>query len=280
MANSTFVRGIGSLSDVQRLIQRLDAQWEARFRVVGGFARTPPGAARAVGAARIGSALWRAGCARGCSPRPAGRRRGTATPAHHSAARRAAPGAISCPVRRKRYLIERCELAYAPSATVLALLAHRPPRAMGRALVMGVPDPSIPAVTAEVKQVAEALGARRPCASAKKPPAAALRADAHPVRAPAPGVSRPVPQRQPDLLGAQAPRRLAHRRRCAGVEPRRSAGCSERLRVGTQPGAGRRRDPGLHACLPRRGGAHRSWSAYGWRRMSPRPALMHRSTPG
>lgn len=57
----------------------------------------------------------------------------------------------------ERYLIERFEVSYAPSATVYALCQKRESRDSGNALVVGVEDPSIPAATAEAHAVAEHL---------------------------------------------------------------------------------------------------------------------------
>lgn len=57
----------------------------------------------------------------------------------------------------ERYLLERFEISYAPSATVLALCHRRAPRHSGKALVLGVADPSIPAVADEVRAVARQL---------------------------------------------------------------------------------------------------------------------------
>lgn len=57
----------------------------------------------------------------------------------------------------KRYLLEQFEITYAPSATVLALCQQRERRPIQRALVTGVSDQHIPAVTAEVQAVAHQL---------------------------------------------------------------------------------------------------------------------------
>ncbi|MCG8351547.1 MAG: CHAT domain-containing protein [Chloroflexales bacterium] len=57
----------------------------------------------------------------------------------------------------QNYLIERFEVMYTPSVTLLALCRQRSPRHTGRALVLGVPDPSIPAVAEEVHTVAQQL---------------------------------------------------------------------------------------------------------------------------
>ena len=57
----------------------------------------------------------------------------------------------------EHYLLERFEIAYAPSATVLALCQARDQPLMQRALVAGVSDPLIPTVQAEVQVVARHL---------------------------------------------------------------------------------------------------------------------------
>jgi CHAT domain-containing protein len=65
------------------------------------------------------------------------------------------------------YLLERFEVSYAPSARVYSLCQQRASRRSGRALVMGVADPLIPAVEEEVRAVsrhlpgAEVLGDER-----------------------------------------------------------------------------------------------------------------------
>ncbi len=57
----------------------------------------------------------------------------------------------------QQYLLERFEISYAPSATVFALCQGRTPPQPGKALVLGAPDPLIPAVTSEVQAVAQQL---------------------------------------------------------------------------------------------------------------------------
>jgi len=52
------------------------------------------------------------------------------------------------------YLIERWEIAYAPSANIYLHCQQRPSTPPNKALILGVSDPSIPAVTAEVNAVA------------------------------------------------------------------------------------------------------------------------------
>lgn len=60
-----------------------------------------------------------------------------------------------------RYLIERFEISYAPSATAYALCQDREPLGENGAAVFGVEDPLIPAATVEAYAVAEHLpGAR------------------------------------------------------------------------------------------------------------------------
>src|SRR5262249_24067143 len=56
-----------------------------------------------------------------------------------------------------QYAIERFEITYAPSATVLALCLHRARRQSGRSLVLGVADALIPAVNDEAHTVARQL---------------------------------------------------------------------------------------------------------------------------
>lgn len=57
----------------------------------------------------------------------------------------------------ERYLIERFEISYAPSATVYALCQERTSDHQDKALVFGVDDPTIPAATAEARAIAERL---------------------------------------------------------------------------------------------------------------------------
>lgn len=57
----------------------------------------------------------------------------------------------------EQYLLERFEISYAPSATVFALGHQRAPQRSGSALVFGVSDPLIPAVAAEAGAVAQFL---------------------------------------------------------------------------------------------------------------------------
>ena len=57
------------------------------------------------------------------------------------------------------YLLERFEVSYAPSAKVYSLCQGRIPRGFDKALVLGVADPSIPAVAEETQAVVRHLPA-------------------------------------------------------------------------------------------------------------------------
>jgi len=57
----------------------------------------------------------------------------------------------------ERYLLERFEISYAPSARVYSLCHQQAPRRSGKALVMSVSDPLIPSVTEEARAVARHL---------------------------------------------------------------------------------------------------------------------------
>ncbi|MEZ4711003.1 MAG: CHAT domain-containing tetratricopeptide repeat protein [Caldilineaceae bacterium] len=52
------------------------------------------------------------------------------------------------------HLLERFEIAYAPSAAIWRICQEQPNRPTAAALIMGAPDPNIPAVEAEVQAVA------------------------------------------------------------------------------------------------------------------------------
>lgn len=57
----------------------------------------------------------------------------------------------------QNYLIDRFEISYAPSATIFLHCQRRKTKGWQQALVVGVSDPAIPAVVAEVNAVAEQL---------------------------------------------------------------------------------------------------------------------------
>lgn len=54
----------------------------------------------------------------------------------------------------ERYLIDSCQVSYAPSATVFALCQQKPARVDGGSLILGVPDPQAPLILEEVQAVA------------------------------------------------------------------------------------------------------------------------------
>ncbi|MGH2559208.1 MAG: CHAT domain-containing protein [Thermomicrobiales bacterium] len=67
-----------------------------------------------------------------------------------------------------RYLLDACEVSYAPSAGVFARLATRPRIGMGRApLVVGVEDELAPGIGKEVRRIAPAIGATEVVAGAE-----------------------------------------------------------------------------------------------------------------
>ncbi len=57
----------------------------------------------------------------------------------------------------EQYLIDRFEISYAPSSKVYSLCQQKARRKSGKALVLSVPDPLIPAVTREARAVARHL---------------------------------------------------------------------------------------------------------------------------
>lgn len=63
------------------------------------------------------------------------------------------------------YLLERWVISYAPSVTVFALCQQRPRLSPQGGLVVGVPDPLIPAVADEVEAITQALTPRFPVRS-------------------------------------------------------------------------------------------------------------------
>ena len=59
----------------------------------------------------------------------------------------------------QNYLLDRCEISYAPSATVLVLCQQRSSDAPAQALIVGVADALIPAASDEVQSVAREVAA-------------------------------------------------------------------------------------------------------------------------
>ncbi|QIN80461.1 CHAT domain-containing protein [Rubrobacter marinus] len=153
-------RHLGSASAVQRLLRRLMVQWD-RIRLGAGLAGRHM-ALLERSARQVLAALY----AEVAAP---------LEPFLEEAESLACKGGVSAPELAvvphgllhqvpfhalfdgERYLIERFEVSYAPSATVYALCQERVPADSGRALVLGVEDPLIPAAMLEARAVAEQL---------------------------------------------------------------------------------------------------------------------------
>lgn len=150
------VRNLGAVSAVQALIQRLHIQWD-RFRAGQEFVSQHMRQLEQT-AQRVLHALYRALFAPlepllGAGAERAGEPRRVVVVPHgllHQLPFQALYDG-------RQYLLERFEITYAPSATVLALCQRRAPRDPGRALVLGLPDLSIPAVADEAAAVARQL---------------------------------------------------------------------------------------------------------------------------
>jgi CHAT domain-containing protein len=154
-----FVRRLSTVERVRRLLHRLDVQWD-RFRAGQGFTQrhkaTLERSTRQVLAALYTELL---APLEALIEQAATVTEGTG----------AAPKLVVLPhgpLHRvpfhalfdgDRYMVERFEVSYAPSATVYALCQQRSSRNLGRALAFGVEDPSIPAATAEARAVSERI---------------------------------------------------------------------------------------------------------------------------
>ncbi|MDX1665335.1 MAG: CHAT domain-containing protein [Candidatus Promineifilaceae bacterium] len=143
-----------SVTTVRRLVQRLNVQWD-RFRAGQEFARRHM-ALLERSAQRVLHGLYQALIApvehylgAETSERPQ-----SVTVIPHDVLHQVPFHAL---FDGEQYLLERLEIAYAPSATVLTLCAHRPAPGAGRALIAGVADRAIPAVQTEVAAVARRL---------------------------------------------------------------------------------------------------------------------------
>jgi CHAT domain-containing protein/Tfp pilus assembly protein PilF len=143
------VRNLTRVSTVQELLQRLNAQWD-RFQAGADFAQRHM-ALLEQSAQRLLASLYTeliAPLEGWLKPRaplaivPHG-------VLHHVPFHALFDG--------QNYLLDRCEVSYAPSATVLALCQQRSSRAPTRALITGVADVLIPAALAEVQSVARQL---------------------------------------------------------------------------------------------------------------------------
>lgn len=155
------VRRLGSISETLRLLQRLAIQWD-RFRAGPTFVNQHLSQLEQ-SARRLLTSLYTllikpletplAEAAEAIPSRPA--------PAAHKLVIVPHGPLHQIPFHAlfdgERYLLERFEISYAPSATVFALGHQRAPQRSGSALVFGVSDPLIPAVAAEAGAVAQFL---------------------------------------------------------------------------------------------------------------------------
>ncbi|HLF24872.1 MAG TPA: CHAT domain-containing tetratricopeptide repeat protein [Anaerolineae bacterium] len=150
------VRQLSRVQTIQSLLQRLNAQWD-RFRAGRDFAQRHM-AVLEQSTQRILAELYTELVAPLASHL---KQHG----ASHQAPRQLAlvPHGVLHQVPfhalhdGQTYLLDQFEIAYAPSATVLALCQQRARRAARRALVVGLADSLIPAVNAEVQAVGQVL---------------------------------------------------------------------------------------------------------------------------
>jgi tetratricopeptide (TPR) repeat protein len=153
------LRNLGSLAVVTELLQRLNMQWD-RFRVGPDFveqhmpllersAREILSHLYIVLVAPIEALLEEGGLTDGTGAQ------GKLVIVPHGLLHQIPFHAL---FDGERYLLERFEISYAPSARVYTLCQQQnPPQLADRALVMSVPDPLIPAVTEEARAVARHL---------------------------------------------------------------------------------------------------------------------------
>jgi tetratricopeptide (TPR) repeat protein len=152
--NVQIVRGLGSVSRVRYLLQRLNAQW-GRFRAGKEFVdrnmqmleRSTQRILAELHNELVGSieplldeVADEPGSVRKLVIVPHG-------PLHQAPFHALFDG--------QRYLLERFEMSYAPSARIYALCQNKAARSLDDALVMSVSDPLIPAVTDEARAVAQ-----------------------------------------------------------------------------------------------------------------------------
>ncbi|MGH2521627.1 MAG: CHAT domain-containing protein, partial [Anaerolineales bacterium] len=145
------VRGVGRASTMQQLLQRLNAQWD-RFRAGREFAQRHASVLEK-SVQRVLAALYAelvAPLESQLVQRPSAR----LAVVPHGVLHQVPFHAL---FDGQNYLLDRYEIALAPSATVLALCAQRPRRAPQRALVVGLADALIPAASAEAEAVAQQL---------------------------------------------------------------------------------------------------------------------------
>ena len=149
------IRNLSTPSKVQRLLQRLALQWD-RFRIGRSFVsqhmtQLEQSTARLLSV--LHSELFaplEPVLAQDIGIKDAGPRKLVVVP--HSLLHQVPFQAL---FDGHHYLLDRFEISYAPSATVFALCQAQPSLLPNRALVLGVPDPLIPAVSTEVETVAQ-----------------------------------------------------------------------------------------------------------------------------
>ena len=153
-------RHLGSLAVVQRLLLKLDSQWD-RLRAGREFAQRHmqllERSARQVLAALYDELVSRVSpfLEQAAGSRPDGFGTGhMLAVVPHGPLHRVPFHAL---FDGERYLIEHFEISYAPSATVYALCQEREARDLDGALVMAVEDPSIPAAADEARAVSKHL---------------------------------------------------------------------------------------------------------------------------
>ncbi len=154
------VRRLSTPSIVQGLLQRLTVQWN-RFRVGASFAQRHI-ATLELSARRLLAALYDellAPLVPLLGPAPSADTGSPLVIVPHGVLHQVPFHALH---DGSAYLIDRWELSYAPSATVFALCQQRARRRAGGALVIGVPDPLIPAVAEESRAVTEQLALASP----------------------------------------------------------------------------------------------------------------------
>ena len=143
------VRNLTRVSTVQELLQRLNAQWD-RFRAGADFAQRHM-AVLEQSTQRILAALY----IELIGPLEAWLEPRTPLAIVPHGILHNVP--FHALFDGQNYLLDRCEVSYAPSATVLALCQQRSSQTATRALITGVADELIPEALAEVQSVARQL---------------------------------------------------------------------------------------------------------------------------
>jgi len=151
------VRHLSRTDVVQNLLQRLSAQWD-RFRAGRAFAQRHMSVLEK-SAQRVLAALY----AELVAPLESQLKQFTSSAEDTPARLAIVPHGVLHQVPfhalydGQQYLLDRFEIAYAPSVTVLALCQQRRKREPKRGLVVGLADALIPAVNAEAQAVAQQL---------------------------------------------------------------------------------------------------------------------------